>query len=98
MKVSFNNSVDTASIEILKYEVDVFFTGDPVNVNLNVSDLYGNESAIDNIIDVFSDTDCVISLEASPKYFSEFSIDCISFTKDFEHNILLVRGDNFKWA
>ena len=98
MKVSFNNSVDTASIEILKYEVDVFFTGDPVNVNLNVADMYGNETAMDNIIDVFSDTDCVISLEVSPKYFSEFSIDCISFTKDFEHNILWVRGDNFKWA
>lgn len=98
MKVIFNNSVDTASIEILKYEVDVFFTGEPVNVNLNVTDLYGNEFAIDKIIDVFSDTDCVISLEASPKYFSEFSIDCISFTKDFEHNILWVRGDNFKWA
>lgn len=98
MRVIFNNSVDTDSIEILKFEVDVFFTGKPVNVNLNVADLYGNETEIDNIIDVFSDTDCVITLEASPKYFSEFSIDCISFTKDFEHNILWVRGDNFKWA
>ncbi len=98
MKVTFNNGVDTASIEILKYEVDVFFTGDPVNVNLNVADLGDNGASIDEIIDVFSDTDCVISLEASPKHFSEFSIDCISFTKDFKHNILWVRGDNFKWA
>lgn len=97
MRMYINNKISKDSFEISNFKVTLLNT-------LEFSMVCFPESQVDivdinNIIDIYDSSDCIISFWAGPGNSSGFTVDAVelSYVENNDRREFVIKGENFRW-